>query len=51
MDNFSFQNRFKNVDKLKIVNLIPETRKIKAKITSFESAFEGTKGLVILKIL
>ena len=50
-DNFSFQNRFKNVDKLKIVNLIPETTKIKAKITSFESAFEGTKGLVILKIL
>ena len=50
-NNFSFQNRFKNVDKLKIVNLIPETTKIKAKITSFESAFEGTKGLVILKIL
>ena len=50
-DSFSFQNMFKNVDKLKIVNIIPETTKIKAKITSFESAFEGTKALTEINFL
>ena len=43
-DKFSLQNMFKNVNRLKIVNMIPET-KLKCKITSMESAFEGTKAL------
>jgi surface protein len=46
-DSFSMKNMFKGVDKLKIINLFPE-KNIKGKITSMESAFEGTSYLTEL---